>query len=244
MSFQLNIEQVQALRILAQAFDYADQVALTERIDVSPFKPRTIEDARKVVAEIDAMVSNPILTQSTDLPVMVCEEGNWLPQSNGWDSNMGHDLMERFSGPIDPDSGDPRRFGGNLVIHVPTSELGILQELSPGDCDCGSTHSTECISHWCAHASELQAQFTESMLFVAQDQAGMDGNIVLGAFTPLRLDTDTLRYEDPYGDDGQSIGALMAALTYRVLPPPMEPPATPSSVALCTVDSPAIDLNW
>lgn len=244
MSFYLNIEQVRALRALASALDYADRVELTERIDVSPFKPRIIEDARKVVGEADALVRYPILTQSSDLPVKVCQEGQWIPDSVIWDSTLVLDLIARFDGPVDANSGDPRRFGGNLALYLPANELGILQEVATGDCECGTQHSKDCISSWGEHIRELQSQFTASTLFLGQDQAGMAGNIVIGAFTPLLFDAETYRFEDPYGSDGETIDALMAAMTYRVLPAPMETPATPLSVAYGTVDPLAIQLDW
>lgn len=245
MSFQFNIEQVQALRrltsalnLLTDAFDYADEVNLTDKIDISPFKPKVIEDARKVVAEIDALVSHPILTQASDLPIMISEDGHWIPDSLGVNSRLMRNLMARFSGPLDADSGDPRRFGGNLALLSAENQVGILQEV-PVDCDCASEHSEHCLSRWNDRIRELQPRFKASTMYVAHGLAGSDGNLVIGAFTPLKGDLESLRFDDPYGDDGQTIEALMTALNDLVMTLRLVTPVDSS-----TADSSTLDLNW
>lgn len=242
MSFQLNFGQLRALRNLAQALDYAENVELTDKVDVSPYKPKAIEDARKVVAEVNALVSHPVITDLYDVPMLFTDEGNWIPEAPAKSSKLVCNVMTQFAGTL-VKAGDPRRFGGELALFVPENQIGILQEVTPGDHDCNREPTEECISTWSERIKALQIQYPATTLYLAHDEASFDGNLVIGAFTPLVYDRKTLFFDEPYGDEGQTIAKLSVDLNDMVKTLSLVTPDT-NPVDPSIGDSSLPDLNW
>lgn len=216
MAIELNIEQLDALKMTIKAMNNAKLLGAIEQLVVSNnFSSHYCDDHQEMFTEqiylqfellelMVAQVKVPIITALTDRPTLMTDTN--LCWGNSLDKNIAHKLdclKKSWPDESNGSNGDPRQFGLAIGYHEGLDEIGTLVEVSTS---CALSAALEFAEH-------LQGVFPLTQLYVAHAGASVQGETVIGAFTKMTLNQVLSTYDDPYNTDGSTLERVYNSLT-------------------------------